>query len=191
MSPRSKAQFEVIREASMKKIMEASLELFGTRGYDATSIDQIAKAAGVSKGLIYNYFDSKEALLKSLIAHLMEEGEHIMLHQTTEDPKVKLRSIFSMTFDWLRHNQQLNRMIFSLTMQVEKFDFVHDLAISKMREYLKILENLLRDIGIQNYKEEARFLSIVFDGIGVQLMVLKEDYPLNEIEQMLIKRYCT
>ena len=35
MSPRSKQQFEEIREASQRKIFDASLELFGTKGYEA------------------------------------------------------------------------------------------------------------------------------------------------------------
>jgi AcrR family transcriptional regulator len=190
MSPRSKAQFEELREASMSKIMDASLELFGTRGYEATSINLIAKEAGVSKGLIYNYFESKEDLLKGLIDRLMKEGEDIMYRQITDDPKKNLEAIFRLSFKWMRENQQMNRLIFNLVMQVDKFDFVHQLAVTKMKEYLKILEGLLQQTGTPNYREEARIISILFDGIGAQFIVLREDYPLDDIEEILVSRYC-
>jgi TetR/AcrR family transcriptional regulator len=52
--PRRPEQFEAIREKSREKIFSASLELFANKGYDATSIESIAKKAGISKGLIYN-----------------------------------------------------------------------------------------------------------------------------------------
>ena len=43
------------------------MSLFAEQGYHATSISMIAKKAGVSKGLMYNYFSSKEQLLKSIV----------------------------------------------------------------------------------------------------------------------------
>jgi AcrR family transcriptional regulator len=67
MSPRTEKQLEELREQRREDIMEAAIELFAHRGYDATSISQIAKKAGISKGLIYNYFDTKQALLDELI----------------------------------------------------------------------------------------------------------------------------
>ena len=67
MSPRNKIQNEAIRRASIDRIMDACLELFSRQGFAATSVNQIAKEAGVSKGLIYNYFESKEALIKEIV----------------------------------------------------------------------------------------------------------------------------
>ena len=86
MSPRSKQQFEEIREASQRKIFDASLELFGTKGFEATSIAQIAKSAGISKGLIYNYFESKEALLESMIHDLVSVGDEMVEQIWSDQP---------------------------------------------------------------------------------------------------------
>ncbi len=47
--------------------MDTALELFGTEGFDKTSISSIASKAGISKGLLYNYFSSKEELIKTII----------------------------------------------------------------------------------------------------------------------------
>lgn len=50
-----------------KAIFRASARLFAERGYDGTSMSQIAVACGVSKALLYHYYDSKETLLYDII----------------------------------------------------------------------------------------------------------------------------
>jgi AcrR family transcriptional regulator len=67
MSPRTQKQFEDIREEKMTLIMDVALKHFATEGYFRTTITHIARHAGISKGLMYNYFDSKEALMKAII----------------------------------------------------------------------------------------------------------------------------
>ena len=67
MSPRTEEQFEEIRESRKMEIMNNALELFANYGYHTTSISNISEKAGISKGLLYNYFSSKEELLKSII----------------------------------------------------------------------------------------------------------------------------
>ena len=108
MSPRTKQQFEVLREASIQKILDASLELFGTVGYQSTSMSQIAEKAGVSKGLIYNYFESKEDLLKSMIDRLSEVGDQMIGDVMSADPRETLIQLIKATFKWLRKNEKLN-----------------------------------------------------------------------------------
>ena len=50
MSPRTKDQFEEIRNKSRENIEKIALELFAIKGYHATSVSQIAEKAGISKG---------------------------------------------------------------------------------------------------------------------------------------------
>ncbi|TDB38061.1 MAG: TetR/AcrR family transcriptional regulator [Actinobacteria bacterium] len=52
--------------AARDRILDAAAELFGSRGYDAVSVAEIASAAGVSTALIYYHFADKESLLKDL-----------------------------------------------------------------------------------------------------------------------------
>lgn len=49
-----------------ERILTAALELFALRGYQATAVPEIAKAAGVATGTIYRYFDTKDVLLNVL-----------------------------------------------------------------------------------------------------------------------------
>ena len=55
------------KEDRPKEIAEAAFEIFAEKGYAATRVDEVAKRAGVSKGLTYLYFKTKEELFKAVI----------------------------------------------------------------------------------------------------------------------------
>jgi AcrR family transcriptional regulator len=67
MSPRSAKQFDDIRKQKKQLIIDTALKLFAEHGFHATSISQIAKKAGISKGLTYNYFNSKKEILDEIV----------------------------------------------------------------------------------------------------------------------------
>jgi AcrR family transcriptional regulator len=54
-------------EHGRDKVLDAGLELFGERGYHATSIAEIGERAGIAKSVLYHYFDSKAALYEAII----------------------------------------------------------------------------------------------------------------------------
>jgi Transcriptional regulator len=56
-------------DARSAELMDAALEVFARNGYRNTRLEQVAEAAGVTKGTIYHYFDTKEALLLSVCRH--------------------------------------------------------------------------------------------------------------------------
>jgi AcrR family transcriptional regulator len=70
------------KEARPSELIAAALELFVERGFATTKMDDIAVKAGVSKGTLYLYFDSKEALFKAVIEQgvlpLLDEGEMLL-----------------------------------------------------------------------------------------------------------------
>ncbi|AEC02834.1 TetR/AcrR family transcriptional regulator [Parasphaerochaeta coccoides] len=55
-----------------ERILTAATELFSQKGFDATSVNEIAALAGVNKALIYYYFPSKDALLGSIVRKLTD-----------------------------------------------------------------------------------------------------------------------
>lgn len=56
-----------------EEIREAARQSFSVFGYKATTMDQVAKAANVGKGTIYNFFHNKEELFQDIIAELLLE----------------------------------------------------------------------------------------------------------------------
>jgi AcrR family transcriptional regulator len=54
-------------EHGRDKVLDAGLDLFGARGYHATSIAEIGERAGIAKSVLYHYFDSKAALYEAIV----------------------------------------------------------------------------------------------------------------------------
>lgn len=59
-------------EARPEEIIEAAIEVFGQQGFARTKLDDIARKAGVSKGTLYLYFDSKDALFRAMMKQRLE-----------------------------------------------------------------------------------------------------------------------
>lgn len=66
--------YERRTKAKKDKILAAALDLFCTYGTEKTSINEIATKAGVAPASIYNYFGSKEVLMKETIINILEDG---------------------------------------------------------------------------------------------------------------------
>src|SRR6202020_2995822 len=56
-----------------RQLVSVALELFARRGYRATTMDDIAEAAGVTKPLVYQHFSSKRALYLELVNSIAQE----------------------------------------------------------------------------------------------------------------------
>jgi AcrR family transcriptional regulator len=70
-----------------ERILTAAAELFVHYGYDKTTVDDIARAAGVSKGAIYLHFDSKDELLEGLVVREMMTYSEKWLDLIEADPQ--------------------------------------------------------------------------------------------------------
>ncbi len=66
-----KPRYQRRKEDRPAEIAEAALEAFAENGYEATRVDDVAKRAGVSKGLLYLYFKTKEELFKAVIRNFI------------------------------------------------------------------------------------------------------------------------
>lgn len=190
MSPRSAIKNQEIRQETMEKIMSAAFTLIAKQGYESTSIAQIAREAGISKGLLYNYFDSKEDLLEKIIHHAMAQGDQLVAMAFDSDPANTLENLFKMFFQELRDRPDYWRLLTELTLKIDKFKFVHDVAVEKMKGYIDLLQQLFEQMGVEDPVGEAKLVAALFDGIGIQAVVIKEDYPLDELEKVMIRKFC-
>ena len=82
------------RQASIERLLDAALHLFVSQGYRSTNLEEIAGAAGLTKGAVYFYFGSKEAVLSELLdrvqAVVLEGAKQAVEHAgpTTTDKLV-------------------------------------------------------------------------------------------------------
>ena len=188
--PRSKEQFEEIRKNTRDLILQNALELFAEKGFKGTSINDISKAAGVSKGLAYNYFKDKNDLMLAVFGLLEKEiGMMFFAMEQTDDPFEKLKIIIDLTFKNLKKDEKFWRLYMSCAFQPE----VQEVSGKFMSEFLaqafKTLEKIFKKIGVPNPKEESRMFGAILDGAGYHYLFDKEKYPLEKMRKFLIKKY--
>ncbi|MEV7467569.1 helix-turn-helix domain-containing protein [Streptomyces kronopolitis] len=80
MSPRSASVNEQLRRRSRERLLQATVELVGERGYQTTTLGDIAQRAGTARGLISYYFPGKRQLFQSAVHRLM----HLTLREALE-----------------------------------------------------------------------------------------------------------
>jgi AcrR family transcriptional regulator len=88
------------------EIAEAALKLFCAKGYNSTTIDEIAAAAGITKGAVYHHFDSKEAVLESAMTAFFDRAFQQATADVNKlpltDAASRVHAILSAAFDlWI------------------------------------------------------------------------------------------
>ncbi len=120
MPPRTQEQFEEMRDERKTLIMNVALELFAKEGYHKTTINNIARHAGMSKGLMYNYFTGKESLLFEIIMRSVNEmyidfDRDKDAYITEEEFEFFIRRLFKL----LKKKKAFWSLLFQLLMQNE------------------------------------------------------------------------
>ena len=190
MSPRSSDQWDRIREEKRGIILETALELFANRGYHGTTISTIAKEAGISKGLIYNYFDSKETLLFEIISRGMTELTRDLDVSGSEPlTEEKLHNYIEITFHKLKINTKFYQLFFSLIIQPQVLTLFQENFFSQILPMMNLLEKYYAGKGEDEPKAKAYLFVAVLDGVGMDYIAGAEEYPLEKIKEMILKMF--
>jgi AcrR family transcriptional regulator len=99
-----------------QQILRAAVHLFAHKGFAATSTREIAEASGVTKPMLYYYFESKEGLCRAALDHSLETF-HARFRQvldTPREPFAQLVETVWMHFEFIRENKDLARLFFAL-----------------------------------------------------------------------------
>jgi AcrR family transcriptional regulator len=105
---------EIMSETRQLLLRSATVE-FATEGYMGANINLISKNAGFAKGTIYNYFESKRALMLALIDEIAAGHLEFMVEQVLqeEDPARRLEHFFAAGFRWITDNLPQGRFLFT------------------------------------------------------------------------------
>jgi AcrR family transcriptional regulator len=191
MSPRTEEQFEVIRQEKRQLIMETALELFAARGFENTTINQIAKEAKISKGLLYNYFTSKEELLEALL----NKGIDDML--AVFDPNndgvldhMEMDFFITQTFRMIRENRKMWKLYIAISFQPSVYKTIEKRSKELYEPMVNIMSNYFKDHKFDNPQVETFIFSALMDGVAMDYIMAPDIYPLDAVVDELKNRYC-
>ncbi len=193
MCPRTEDQFSEMREQARKKILSGAIELFSESGFHGTSMDMIAKRAKVSKGLAYNYFKSKDDILKSILRHRLSELENIFDGlNTVSTPRQKIQYLVDAFLTDVERNVDIFRVYFTVFLQPKAIPVLKSLKseLPKPIQDVQVeLKNLFVSLKVDNPELEVVFFFSTLQGIGADYLMSPKEYPLNEIKNLLLAKY--
>lgn len=199
MSPRSETANRRMRQASRQAILRGALEAFGEAGFDRTAVEEVARRAGVSKGLIYNYFDSKTALLEAIIRQRVEANADLLLEvREGDEPPARLRRLLEGTVRVVLENPEAYRLTFSLMLQPGMKDEIRRIertVLEKERELQRAATDLFDELGSDAPRVDSLAFQCALTGLALVLAVQPElaeepeHLPLQALTDRLLRRF--
>jgi len=190
MSPRTTVQFEKIRMEKRKLIMDVAMEIFADKTYQGASISMIAEKAGISKGLLYNYFESKEALLKEII-----QGANYEVWQFFDPNKdgvlTKEEFLFfiSKSLHVVKENINYWKLYSALLLQPVVLDLVKNDFDDVAALYSKLIYNLFNTSNLKDPEGELLLMSAMLKGAIIQYVAMPALFPIDKFETAIINYY--
>lgn len=188
--PRTKEQFAEMREKTKAAIVETAMRLFAENGYHGTSINQIAKAAGISKGLIYNYFEKKEDIVEEIISTAFSDFEEAFkMMMNYEDPYSTLENVINESYKMVENQAEFYKLLIMVSLQKDLQEITVKVMDTFYENMYALFEKLFAEIGVEDPFTEARVFGAAFDGAFINYCFFGEKYPIGKLRVFFTERY--
>lgn len=168
--------------AKQENILKAALMLFATQGYAATSTSKVAKAAGVSEGLIFRHFGNKEGLLNAILQMASEAMQQKMTAVVmASDPKEILTKLFEMLFSIKESEHEMWKLVYALKWQTDSYD------AAKYASLKLILNNAFEKLGYDDPAAETELVFMIMDGIATSFLLHPPENKSDILKALKLK----
>jgi AcrR family transcriptional regulator len=171
-------------------ILQTALKLFGEQGYERTPTSAIAKAAGVSQGLLFLHYANKAGLLEAILREgLAQIAETMRPYEAAQDPRAAIVQHIEQALNAIREHALFWRLATQMRFQpavqesaAAQIGFVNKFIIDQLTENFDRLGAARPDL-------EALHLFAEIDGVCLHWLQNPAQYPLDEMKQFLIQKY--
>ena len=171
-----------------EQLLEVAIEAFAARGYHSTSMNDVATAAGVTKPVLYQHFDSKRALYIALLDEVGKRITDAVLAATknTDSGKEQTRVGFIAYFNWAADHPREFQLLFGSNDRTDSefLAMTHDLENS-----LAVAIAPLINAEINSRHQRTLALGLIALAIGVSHHLIAEAEPFdpNEIAEQVFQ----
>jgi len=188
MCPKTVIQNKIIREEKKDLIIRTALKVFAQEGYHASSVNKIANKANISKGLVYNYFESKEDLLRNIMTNIMDRymEKYPPIDSIPNDSHIEY--FIDQSFEFILEDKARAKLLFALSSQSIVLDLMTKIMIQKAEPFMN---NVIKFFEIKKYDDPEGMMHYFFSSLeGVQLHVaLNPNYPIDKVKSILKKQF--
>jgi AcrR family transcriptional regulator len=174
--------------ARREQLLDVAIDAFAKSGYHSTSMNEVAAAAGVTKPVLYQHFDSKRALYVALLEDVGDRLTNAILEATkhTDSGKEKTRVGFNAYFTWVAEHPREFQLLFGS----------NDGTDTEFRAMTRDLESSLAEAiaplitaGIDSKHQRTLALGLIALAIGVSQHLIAEGkkFDPNEISEQVFQ----
>ena len=170
-------------------IINTAIKLFAEEGYENTSIQKLAEAAGVAQGLLYRHFKNKNDLLLHLLMLGMQQVQYTLkpyLDKELSFAEAFTEHIKSCTAHMKEH-AKLWMVLHSVRQNASLMNSL-GLAADPVQQVIKPIAAKLSKSGHKDAEMHAWAIFSLVDGITALYLTHPEVYPLEKFEKFLIKK---
>ena len=173
-----------------ERIVDAARFLFWEKGYGATGLADILDRAGANSGSFYHFFESKDALLRTVLDTYVDLLEPHVVHpawQTTTNP---IERIFALLEGYRRRLVETDCRygcpIGRLALEIDAENTpAHDLIARNFSAWKRAVEGCLRAAGVKSAAETAAFVLTVMEGALMQSRAYRKIEPFDSCVRQL------
>jgi AcrR family transcriptional regulator len=192
--PRTPAENDRIRRATIEQILNTALSLFCEKGYHSTSIEDIARQAEISKGLLYHYFKSKEEVLGALVEIRINDVLVVMnTAKAKPTPAQQIQYIAEGALDDVRHKPEVFRFYLNLFTQPRLDPVVAKYTQKLMDEQaqqFKVQTEMFEALGVEDPRQRSLYFSSTLQGIMLMYSTYPKNFPLDAVKAQVIAEFC-
>lgn len=171
------------------QIVRATVDCITKHGYHNFSMQDVARTAGVSKGIIHYYFLNKDDLMMSVLDRVAGDIERILAEETANitDPVQKLKIFVTVCFDIVKNTKEYYQVNMDFWTQINQKKEVRQVI---SRHYAKFRESCSRvieegiNLGVFRNVDPNLYASIVIaviDGLSLQWLFDETVYDYDEV----------
>lgn len=186
MSPRSASVNEELRRRSRERLLHATVELVAERGYEATTLGDIADRAGAARGLVSYYFPGKRQLLQSAVHRLMHLTLEAALEREprTQDGRERLARAIDAILGLARDRPRLMRTHMAGILQAEGF-----VQCVEQQRLAELLRDTVVRYGSTDVDTDYPLLRALLMGAVVAVLLPGAPMPAARLRAELFQRY--
>jgi TetR/AcrR family transcriptional repressor of bet genes len=181
------------KEIRRQQLIEATIDVMARKGYSGTTMLDVAKAAGLSSGIVNFHFETKEKLLVETLKYLADEYRanwHKALAAGAGDPAGQLRSLLFSDFNPEICSPRKLAAWCAFWAEAQSRPTYLEHCGSNDEEYSAIVLDLCKAIikkGRYPHAPEliARALDALLEGIWLDLMTMAKPYSLEDAKQTI------
>lgn len=191
--PRTQEENDRIRQAAKESIRTAAMEIFIEKGYHDAAIEEIAQRAGVSKGLIYNYYKGKEELLADMVKKRIEDINHVMqIAAALDSPTEQLIHIIEGALNNVKQHPKVYKFYLHLQTQPEKDKILakySKMLNEAMAEQFEVQCGMFAKLEGTNMRLKSLYFSSVLHGSMLMISTYPDGYPVDDIKKQIIRQF--